>query len=204
MRQDPLLASIGGMLRRFKCAEAWLCRAGLPVFLARVPIWLLCLQYCMMMRGKTVRISRIAERIVGWLQTITRLSQDEQACTELIDIDSGMRNDIESTKRTLLQLRELCVDVGGMFHSIGFESAMLETTQENFLAVVDESCITAATLQRALEMHDVRALALLREMADADRAHSARADVGGVDDDRGDDDRAYREPRLERLNHAGT
>lgn len=169
MRQDPLLASMGGMLRRFKRAEAWLRKAGLPVVLARVPIWLLCLQYCVMMRGKTARITRIAQRIGRWLETITELSHHEKARLELIDMDSGMRNDIESTKRTLLQLRELCVDVSAMFDSIGFKSAMLDDTQETFLIVVDESCITATTLQRALEMHDKRALALLRELHEAER-----------------------------------
>ncbi|WP_338758707.1 hypothetical protein [Massilia sp. METH4] len=170
MRQDPLLASIGGMLRRFKRAEAWLRKAGLPTFLARVPLWLLCLQYCMMMRGKTARITRIAERIAHWLDTITELSQHEKARLELLDMDSGMRNDIESTKRTLLQLRELCTDVGGMFSSIGFSSTFLDNTQETFLVVVDDACVTATTLQRALEMHDTRALALLRELHEAERA----------------------------------
>jgi hypothetical protein len=170
MHHDPFLAGIGGMLRRYRCAEAWLRRAGLPVVLARVPVWLLCLQYCIMMRGKTTRITRVAGRIARWLETITELSQHENARTELIDMDGGMRNDIESTKRTLLLLRELCVDVGGMFDSIGFKSAFLDSTQETFLAVVDESCVTATTLQRALEMHDVRALALLREMEVAGRS----------------------------------
>lgn len=181
MRQDPLLASIGGMLRRFKRAETWLRKAGLPVVLARVPIWLLCLQYCVMMRGKTARITRIAQRIARWLETITELSQHEKARLELIDMDSGMRNDIESTKRTLLQLRELCVDVSAMFDSIGFKSAMLDTTQETFLVVVDESCITATTLQRALEMHDTRALALLRELHEAERAGNGTASASVFD-----------------------
>ena len=179
MRQDPLLASIGGMLRRFKRAEAWLRSAGMPVFLARVPVWLLCLQYCIMMRGKTVRISRVAERIACWLETITELSQHDYARIELIDMDSGMRNDIESTKRTLLLLRELSVDVGGMFDSIGFQCRFLDSTQEKFLAVVEESCLTATTLQRAMEKHDVRALALLREMHEAEQAGAAEAPEAG-------------------------
>ncbi|MBB3224078.1 hypothetical protein [Pseudoduganella umbonata] len=168
MHQDPLLASIGGMLRRFKRAEAWLRSAGLPVFLARVPVWLLCLQYCLMMRGKTVRISRVAGRITQWLETITELSQHENARTELLDMDGGMRNDLESTKRTLRLLRELCVDVGGMFDSIGVASRLLDSMQESFLDVVDDASITATTLQRALEMHDMRALVLLREMHEAE------------------------------------
>ncbi len=176
MRQDPLLASIGGMLRRFKRAEAWLRNAGLPTSLARVPVWLLCVHYCLMMRGKTARITRIAERIARWLETITELAQHADARTELIDMDGGMRNDIESTKRTLVLLRELCVDVGGMFHSIGFESRFLAHTQETFLAVADESCITATTLQRAIEMHDTRALLLLRQMEAAERASGTAVD----------------------------
>ncbi|GGY08956.1 hypothetical protein GJV26_05165 [Massilia dura] len=176
MRQDPLLASIGGMLRRFKRAEAWLRNAGLPTSLARVPVWLLCMHYCLMMRGKTARITRIAERIARWLETITELAQHESARTELIDMDGGMRNDIESTKRTLLLLRELCVDVGGMFRSTGFKSRFLEHTQETFMAVADESFMTATTLQRAIEMHDTRALSLLREMEEAERASGTVVD----------------------------
>ena len=132
-----------------------------------------------MMRGKTRRISRVAERIACWLETITELSRHELARTELLDMDSGMRNDIESTKRTLLLLRELCVDIGGMFDSIGFHCRLIDHTQETFLAVVDQSCITATNLQRALEMHDARALALLQAMHDAERT----GDVADTDTD---------------------
>lgn len=93
-----------------------------------------------------------------------------------------MRNDIESTKRTLLLLREVCVDVGGMFHSIGFKARILESTQEKFLAVVEESCLIATTLQRAFEMHDARALALLREMEEAARPTGTGAAVDVMND----------------------
>lgn len=177
MSQDSLLASIGGMLRQFKRAEAWLRKVGLPTSLARVPVWVLCLQYCIMMRKKTARITRIAERIAHWLETITALSRSDKARLELLDMDGGMRNDIESTKRTLLLLRELCVDVGSMFHSIGFKARILANTQQTFLALVDESCGTATTLQRALEMHDARALALLRAMEEADRSRDGEGTV---------------------------
>ncbi|GGY56700.1 hypothetical protein [Pseudoduganella albidiflava] len=194
MHQDPLLASIGGMLRRFRRAEAWLRKAGLPVLLARLPVWLLCLQYCIMMRGKTVRITRVSQRIGRWLETITDLSRHETARTELLDMDGGMRNDIESTKRTLLLLRDLCVDMGGMFDSIGFHSRVLDRTQETFLAIVDESCLTATTLQRALVMHDTRALALLREMHEAEHGPGAiGADREGANRDGADRDGADRD-----------
>jgi len=167
--RDPLLANIGGLLRRFQRAEAWLRHAGLPAGLARAPMWVLCLQYCMMMRGKTARIAKVGERIARWLETITALSTNEKARLELLDMDRGMRDDIESTKRTLQQLRELCMDVGSLFGSIGFTAAILDRTQGTFLQVVDESCATATTLQRALELHDERALLLLRQMQDAER-----------------------------------
>lgn len=169
MRQDPLLASIGGMLQKFRRAEAWLRQAGLPTFFARVPVWVLCLHYCFMMTGKTRRISRIAERIARWMETITGLTNNEKARLELLDMDLGMRSDIESTKRTLQLLRELSVDVGALFDSIGFKSRLLERTQTTFTAVVDDACTTATRLQRALEMHDARALALLREMQEVER-----------------------------------
>lgn len=175
MRQDPMLASIGGMLNKFKRAEDWLRKAGLPTFLARVPVWLLCVHYCIMMEGKTTRISRIAQRIARWLETIEELAQNDKARMELIDIDCGMRNDIESTKRTLFVLRELCVDVGRLFGSIGFRSRILDRTQKAFMAVVDESCTTATTLQRALELHDNRALLLLRELQEAEKSGSSPA-----------------------------
>jgi hypothetical protein len=176
---DPLLANIGGLLRRFQRAEAWLRHAGLPSRLARAPMWVLCLQYCMMMRGKTTRIAKVGERIGRWLETITALSTNEKARLELLDMDCGMRNDIESTKRTLLQLRELCVDVGSLFGSIGFTAAILDRTQGTFLQVVDESCSTATTLQRALQLHDERALLLLRQMQDAEREPALAGSAGG-------------------------
>jgi hypothetical protein len=164
MRQDPSLSNIGGILQKFRKMETRMRKAGLPAFVARLPVWVLCLHYCVMMHGKTMRIDRIAERIEHWLETVTGLSHNAHARTELIDMDRSMRNDIESTKRTLLTLRELCVDVASMFRAIGFTSRMLERTQHAFLDAVDDACITASTLQRALEGHDNRAIELLRQL----------------------------------------
>ncbi|AVR96159.1 hypothetical protein C9I28_10845 [Pseudoduganella armeniaca] len=150
--------------------ETRLARVGMPAFLARFPVWVLCLIYCTMMRGKTARIGRIEQRIHSWLDTIRELSRHEKGRTELVDLDSSMRNDIETTKRTLLALRDVCLDIGTMFGSIGFRSRRLTRTQQAFVTVVDESCATATALQLALQSHDSRALALLRDMAQASGA----------------------------------
>jgi len=187
MRNDPLIAYIGGLLQKFKRFETLMRQFGLPLFLAQIPTWFLCLNYCIMMEGKTARISRIARRIQRWLNTVRELSAHEKARTELIDIDCGMRDNIEATKRTLLQLRELCVDIVAMFASIGFRSWMLSRTQRTFLQAVDLSCETATTLQGALAAHDNRALSILRqEQAQqiaakaSEAAHAARAAVQPV------------------------
>jgi hypothetical protein len=169
----PTVVWIGAALRKCQRTEARLRKAGLPAWLSRAPAWLLCLYYCNMMRGKTARIAAVSQRICRWLETIAALSQHDRARTELIDIDSGMRNDIEATKRTLLQLRALCAEVGTLFGSLGFDAAVLDRTQQAFLFVVDDACVTATTLQRALEVHDLRALMLLRECDDAERARSS-------------------------------
>jgi hypothetical protein len=163
MRTDPLIASIGGLLRKFKRFETQAQRFGLPLFLAQLPTWFLCLNYCIMMEGKTARIARISRRIQRWLGTVRELSAHEKARTELIDVDRGMRDDIEATKRSLLQLRELCVNIGTLFSSIGFRSWMLDRTQRAFLKVVDVSCELSTNLQGALEAHDNRALSILRQ-----------------------------------------
>jgi len=179
MRQDPLLSNIGEILQKFRRMETRMRKAGLPGFLARLPVWVLCLHYCFMMHGKTMRIDRIGERIEHWLETITALSHNAHARTELIDMDRSMRNDIESTKRTLLTLRELCVDVATMFGSIGYASRMLERTQRSFLDAVDDACITATTLQRALEGHDNRAIELLRQLDASEQADQSVAAWAG-------------------------
>jgi hypothetical protein len=163
MRTDPLITSIGGLLRKFKRFETQAQRFGLPLFLAQLPTWFLCLNYCMMMEGKTARIARISRRIRRWLGTVRELSAHEKARTELIDVDHGMREDIEISKRSLLQLRELCINVGALFGNMGFHSWMLDRTQRAFITVVDLSCALSTTLQGALEAHDNRALSILRQ-----------------------------------------
>ncbi|WEF35444.1 hypothetical protein [Pseudoduganella chitinolytica] len=173
MRQDRLSAHIGITLQKLRKMETRLSRAGLPPCLASLPVWALCLIYCVTMRNKAVRIVRIEQRIRGWLGSIRELSRHEKGRTELIDMDSGMRNDIETTKRSLLALRDACLDVGTMFGSIGFRSRLLAHTQHRFMAAIDASCTTATALQLALQSHDRCALALLREMAQV--GHSALA-----------------------------
>lgn len=180
MRQDRLSAHIGITLQKLRKMETRLSRAGLPACLARLPVWALSLIYCVMMRGKAARIGRIEQRIGDWLGTIKDLSRHEKGRTELVDLDSSMRNDIETTKRTLLALREACLDIGTMFASIGFRSRLLASTQQAFMTAVDTSCATAMALQLALQSHDRCALALLRETEQPRGMPIAPTDASGV------------------------
>lgn len=176
MRRDSPNAGIASMLTKGKQLENRLRSAGFPDLLARLPCGLLCLHYCHTLETKTARITSISLRIGKWLKAITELAADTHARTELIDMDMGMRNDIEMTKRTLWDLRETSVDVERLFRSVGCTSHRLARLQEAFLLVLVESYETATILQGALAEHDRCALALLRQMqADSNAAQAATA-----------------------------
>ncbi|MES2263345.1 MAG: hypothetical protein V4724_32890 [Pseudomonadota bacterium] len=164
MRAHPVNASIEAMLLRLKKLEGQLRAAGIPAFLARLPCSLLGLHYCMTMEAKIGRVQRIAERIKAWLASVQALSARPEAQTELIDVSLGMRNDIEVTKRTLRDLRAICLEVSELFSQAGYKSARLARLQARFVQLLTESYETACVLQVALAAHDRRALALLRQM----------------------------------------
>lgn len=179
MRPDSVNVSIARMLLKVKKLEGWLRSAGFPDFLVGVPCSLLCLHYCYTLEAKMGRITGISLRIKKWLKAINALSSDAHARTELIDIDMGMRNDIEVTKRTLSELREISVQVAKLFDRVGCTSRRLESLQDAFLQVLSESYECATVLQGALAEHDRRALALLRQMQAESNAAAAIAAASG-------------------------
>jgi len=164
MRPHPVNHGIWEMLSKIKKMEQRLCAAGLPMVLARLPYWLLALQYCYSMQAKMTRIERVARRIRSWLVSVQELCAREEARTELIDVRQAIRDDIECTKRTLWDLREICLDVTRLFGNVGYSSRRLARLQENLVRLLSESYESATQLQQVLAEHDAAALALLREM----------------------------------------
>ena len=164
MRPHPVNHGIWEMLSKIKKMEQRLRAAGLPIVLARLPYWLLALQYCYSMQAKMARIERVAQRIRSWLGSVQELCAREEARTELIDVRQDIRDDIECTKRTLWDLREICLDVTRLFGNVGYSSRRLARLQENLVRVLSESYESATQLQQVLAEHDAAALALLREM----------------------------------------
>jgi hypothetical protein len=170
MRNDPLAFSVGSLLQKFKSFELWLVKAGLPGMLARLPVWLLSLHFCILISRKTMRIARLRRRIEHWLTTVQQFSGLESSQTEMLDLDHGMRDDIEVTKRGIATLGELCEEVGRLFVVIEFRSWLLECAQRRFHRVVEQTCIAATVLQQTLELHDSRALDLLRRQQSSQQA----------------------------------
>ena len=164
MRPHPVNHGIWQMLSKIKKMEQRLRSVGLPMVLARLPYWLLALQYCYAMQAKMARIERVAVRIRSWLASVQELCTREEARTELFDVRQAMRDDIECTKRTLWDLREICIDVTQLFGNVGYSSRRLARLQENLVKLLSESYESAAHLQQVLAEHDAAALALLRGM----------------------------------------
>jgi len=163
MRPDSINAGIAAMLQRFRKVELWLRAAGLPGALARLPCSLLCLHYCYGMRRKTARIDRVASRIRDWLASVVDLAGDAHARMELIDVDRSMHDDVETTKRTLDELRALSLDVMRLFTEVEYTPARLQRTQALFVQALAGAHDSACALQHVLAEHDRRALALLRD-----------------------------------------
>ena len=147
--------------------------AGLPPFVARLPVCWLSWHYCRVLEKKIVRIRRIARKFEQWRSTIRNISKDAAAKMELIDMDRSMRDDIEFTKRTMAELRGYCIDVGCMFEQLGYQSARLRRRQADFLDVLDLSCASATSMQETLTAHDEAVLAFLRAEQLRERAEAA-------------------------------
>jgi hypothetical protein len=164
MRPHPVNLTIWDRLLKLRQLEQRLAAAGLPAALARVPYWIFSVQYCWEMESKIVRIRRIGARIQAWHDSMQHLCARDGAETELVDVGMGMRDDIEATKRTLADLRDICVDVTRLFDGVGYSSRRLMSLQEDFVSLLNHSYDTACALQHMLQEHDTRALALLRQL----------------------------------------
>jgi hypothetical protein len=142
--------------------EASLNSAGLPRCVARLPVCWLSWHYCRLLDKKIIRLQSIADKLGRWQKSIHDISNDARSKTELMDIDRSMRGDIEFTKTTMWDLRTYCIDIGGMFEQLGYQSAALKRRQAAFLRILETSCAAASGMQQALSAHDDAVLDFLR------------------------------------------
>lgn len=175
MRNYSLSGNIVALLRRCKKLELTMRRAGLPAFLACLPLSLLALEYALMLRQKNANISRIVCRMVRWQATVLELSAHEAARAEFIDLDRQMRADIEGACDSMRSLRELCLEICEMFTEAGYESAMLRRGRDRFDATVREACRLSQALIDSVDAHDRRALAIRQQLQAIEQAGAASA-----------------------------
>lgn len=160
----PIVDSTRRLLAAVKKLERSLHTVGLPRFVARMPVWWLCWYYCRMLHRKTERMRCIARKFERWLPAIEAAGQDKLARLEFIDMDHGMRDDIEVSKRTMQDLRNYCIDIARIFGQLGYQSARLQQGQAVFVAVVESSCRAASAMQAAVSAHDAAVLARLQAL----------------------------------------
>jgi hypothetical protein len=171
----PVGDSTRRLIDAVKKLENTLHSVGLPRFVARLPVWWLCWHYCRMLDQKIVRIRRITGKFERWMLAIRSLASEGMARMEMIDVDRGMRDDIEVTKNTMWELRGYCIDIGRMFDQLGYQSPALKRRQATFLQLLETSCVSASTMQEALTAHDETVLALLRAQQLRERAAAGPA-----------------------------
>jgi len=180
MRNYSLIGNIGAMLHRCKQLETSMRQAGMPAFLACLPLGVLALQYCFMLRQKTSRIVRIAGRIERWQGTVDQLSAHEKGRSEFIDLDRKMRIDIEAAATSMRGLRELCMEICAMFTAIGYQSPMLESALQRFFNAVENACEASARLVEKVDAHDRRALSIRQQQHALEQAAQASSIAHGA------------------------
>jgi hypothetical protein len=175
MSHFPTGASARRLVASVQKLERTLATAGLPRFVARLPVCWLSWHYCRMLDQKITRMRKIAGKFDSWGPTIREISPVAQEKLEMLDLDHSMRTDIECTKNTMMELRDYCTDIGRMFEQLGYDSVALKRRQATLVQVLDASCASASRMQEALTRHDEAVLARLRAEADAAAAAAARA-----------------------------
>lgn len=167
--------SARSLIEAVRKLEESLRSAGLPRWVARLPVCWLSWHYCRVLDKKIVRIRRIAGKFEQWRSSIHRISTDAAAQMEMMDVDRSMRADIEFTRSTMLELRGYCIDVDRMFDQLGYKSPRLKRRQAAFLHILEQSCASASGMQQALDAHDDAVLAYLRAEQLRERAAAAQA-----------------------------
>jgi hypothetical protein len=164
MSTVPVRVTLQRLLASVRSLEQQLRAIGLPHAMARLPVFWLCWHYCRILQRKIVRMRRIAAKFQHWLDTVRKMAADSAACLEMLDLDKGMTDEVESTRQRLWELRDCCLEIGAMFEQLGYASSRLRRSQDEFLRIIAASYEMAGLLQAELARHDNAVLALLRDM----------------------------------------
>ena len=151
----PLLESI-------KKLETTLLKAGLPRFMARLPVWWLCWYYCRVLDDKIRRMAQVNLKFHKWVPLVRRMAEPGPNQMELIDVDRSMQGDMDATRNTLWEMRSYCIDISAMFDRLGYVSTALQRRQQTLLRLLEDSCVSASLLIDTIAEHDRQALELLR------------------------------------------
>ncbi|MBA5686730.1 hypothetical protein [Rugamonas apoptosis] len=161
-------APIGISLERLLASVRWLeqrSRAvGLPPVLARLPMRWLCWHYCRMLQTKIVRMRRISTKFRRWVVVVRQMAAIGAERLEMLDLDKGLTDAVESTRQSLWELRDCCLEIDTMFAQLGYVSARLQRRQQELLQAISDSCELAGVLQAELSAHDNAVLARLRDL----------------------------------------
>lgn len=155
-------------LERLLAGVRWLERhahaAGLPSVLARLPMRCLCWHYCRVLQRKIVHMQRICAKFRRWLSVVRQMASDGKTRLEMLDLDKGLTDAVESTRKSLLELRDCCLEIDTMFAQLGCVSGLLRRRQQELLQAIAEACGLADVLQAELSAHDEAVLARLRDL----------------------------------------
>jgi hypothetical protein len=165
-----LSVSVQRLLNSVKKLEDSLSAAGLPRWMARLPVWWLSWHYCRMLDDKIARTKRVCGKFQRWVPVVRGMSEQAASQLEFIDMNHSMRHDIESTKNTLLELRGYCMEVARMFEELGYTSPRLQLRQQRFVQMIAYACEAASILQQMVAEHDRRALEQLRAIQLSEQA----------------------------------
>lgn len=164
MSNVPIRISLERLLASVRWLEQRARAIGLPPALACLPMRWLCWHYCRVLRRKIVRMHHISGKFRRWLAVVRKMASDARTRLEMLDLDKGMTDAVESTRKSLLELRDCCLEIDTMFAQLGYVSARLRRRQQELLQAIADACALAGVLQAELSAHDDAVLARLREL----------------------------------------
>ncbi|HJV01315.1 MAG TPA: hypothetical protein VJ752_12245 [Burkholderiaceae bacterium] len=164
MSNVPIRFSFERLLAGVRWLERRSHAIGLPPVLAQLPMRWLCWHYCRILQRKIVRMRGISAKFRRWLAVVRKMASDGRASLEMLDLDKGLTDAVESTRKSMWELRDCCLEIDTMFEQLGYVSARLRRRQQELLQEIADSCALAGVLQAELSAHDAAVLARLRAL----------------------------------------